>query len=162
MPLDLRQQHFLHARPVIVDDRIPRRVPDRVRQNHVLPEDPVEAKRVHVREPVDLRLALGRDAQPLAMTFLDRLDSDDAALERRFWTQFPTIHVFEYRRTGITRTNRLATRMTNPPEFLATGGAVALQPVAVARKTPRQLFWERLSKDKVALSGGVVIILLLL
>ncbi len=101
-------------------------------------------------------------AKPLAMTFLDRLDSDDPALERRFWTELESIHVFEYRRIGITRTNSLAIRMTNPPEFLASGGAVALQPLAVARKTPRQLFWERLSKDKVALSGGVVIILLVL
>jgi peptide/nickel transport system permease protein len=111
---------------------------------------------------VDLRLAFSSFAQPFAMTFLDRLDSDDAPVERRFWTEFPTIHVFEYRRTGIMRTNSLATRMTNPPEFLATGGAVALQPVAVARKTPRQLFWERLKQDKSALAGGVVIIVLIL
>jgi ABC-type dipeptide/oligopeptide/nickel transport system permease subunit len=52
--------------------------------------------------------------------------------------------------------------MTNPPEFLAPGGAVALQPVAVVRKTPRKLFWERLRQDKAALAGGVVIILLVL
>jgi ABC-type dipeptide/oligopeptide/nickel transport system permease subunit len=74
-----------------------------------------------------------------------------------------TIHVFEYRRTGITRRNSLATRMTNPPEFLAPGGAIALQqPVAVVRKTPRRLFWERLSQDKAALAGGLVICLLVL
>jgi ABC-type dipeptide/oligopeptide/nickel transport system permease subunit len=52
--------------------------------------------------------------------------------------------------------------MTTPPEFVTTGGAVALQPVAVARKTPRRLFWERLRQDKAALGGGVVIGLLVL
>jgi len=52
--------------------------------------------------------------------------------------------------------------MTNPPEFLATGGAVALQPVVVTRKTPAQLFWARLSQDKAALAGGVVIVVLIL
>jgi peptide/nickel transport system permease protein len=52
--------------------------------------------------------------------------------------------------------------MTNPPEFLATGGAVALQPVIVARKTPGQLFWARLRQDKAAVAGGVVIALLVL
>jgi peptide/nickel transport system permease protein len=53
--------------------------------------------------------------------------------------------------------------MTNPPEFeVSAGGAVALQPVVVAHKSPRQLFWERLRQDKVALAGGVVIILLVL
>jgi peptide/nickel transport system permease protein len=51
--------------------------------------------------------------------------------------------------------------MTNPPEFQVTsGGALALQPVVVARKTPAQLFWARLRQDKAALAGGVVIILL--
>jgi peptide/nickel transport system permease protein len=53
--------------------------------------------------------------------------------------------------------------MTNPPEFQVTsGGAVALQPVAVARKSPSRLFWERFRQDKAALAGGVVIILLVL
>jgi peptide/nickel transport system permease protein len=52
--------------------------------------------------------------------------------------------------------------MTNPPEFLATGGAVALQPVVVIRKTPGQLFWARLRQDKAAVAGGVVIVLLTL
>jgi peptide/nickel transport system permease protein len=52
--------------------------------------------------------------------------------------------------------------MTNPPEFLATGGAVALQPVVVSRKTPGQLFWARLRQDKAAVAGGVVIVLLTL
>ena len=48
--------------------------------------------------------------------------------------------------------------MTNPPDFQVTaGGAVALQPVAVARKTPRRLFWERFRQDKAALAGGIVI-----
>jgi peptide/nickel transport system permease protein len=52
--------------------------------------------------------------------------------------------------------------MTNPPEFqVSSGGAIALpQPVAVARKTPRQLFWERFRQDKAALAGGVVVVLL--
>ena len=44
--------------------------------------------------------------------------------------------------------------MTNPPEFqVSSGGAVALQPVVVARKTPTQLFWERLRLDKAAAKG---------
>jgi peptide/nickel transport system permease protein len=52
--------------------------------------------------------------------------------------------------------------MTNPPEFQVTsGGAVALSTASVARKTPRQLFWERLKQDKVALAGGVTIIVLI-
>jgi len=51
--------------------------------------------------------------------------------------------------------------MTIPPEFVSTGGAVALQPVAVVRKTPTELFWARLRQDKAALGGGVVIILLI-
>jgi peptide/nickel transport system permease protein len=52
--------------------------------------------------------------------------------------------------------------MTNPPEFqVSAGGAIALQqPAAVVRKTPRQLFWERLRQDKAALAGGVVIAIL--
>jgi ABC-type dipeptide/oligopeptide/nickel transport system permease subunit len=54
--------------------------------------------------------------------------------------------------------------MTNPPEFqVSSGGAIALQqPVSVARKSPRQLFWERLKQDKAALAGGVVIVILIL
>ncbi len=52
--------------------------------------------------------------------------------------------------------------MTNAPDFQVTaGGAVALQPVAVARKTPRRLFWERFRQDKAALAGAVVIALLI-
>ncbi len=52
--------------------------------------------------------------------------------------------------------------MTNPPEFQVTaGGAVALQPVAVARKSPSRLFWERFRQDKAALAGGIVIIFLI-
>ncbi len=53
--------------------------------------------------------------------------------------------------------------MTNPPEFQVTsGGAIALQqPAAVVRKTPRQLFWERLRQDKAALAGGVVVLILI-
>ena len=53
--------------------------------------------------------------------------------------------------------------MASPPEFQVTsGGAVALQPVAVARKSPSRLFWERFSQDKVAIGGGVVLVLLAL
>jgi peptide/nickel transport system permease protein len=54
--------------------------------------------------------------------------------------------------------------MTNPPEFqVSAGGALALQqPVAVVRKTPARLFWDRLKQDKAALAGGVVIVLLVL
>jgi peptide/nickel transport system permease protein len=52
--------------------------------------------------------------------------------------------------------------MTNPPEFLSTGGVVALPQVVVARKTPTQLFWARLRQDKAALAGGVVIVLLII
>src|SRR3954454_10576594 len=53
--------------------------------------------------------------------------------------------------------------MTNPPEFQVTsGGAVALQPVAIARKSPTRLFWDRLRQDKAALAGAVVIALLIL
>jgi peptide/nickel transport system permease protein len=52
---------------------------------------------------------------------------------------------------------------TTPPELQVTsGGAVALQPVAFARKSPSRLFWERFSQDKVAIGGGVVLILLAL
>ncbi|HEV2591765.1 MAG TPA: ABC transporter permease, partial [Gaiellaceae bacterium] len=55
--------------------------------------------------------------------------------------------------------------MANPPEFqVPSGGAAAavLPGVSVRRKTPRQLFWERLRQDKAALIGGGVIILLIL
>jgi len=53
--------------------------------------------------------------------------------------------------------------MTNPPDFQVTsGGALALQPVAVARKSPSRLFWERFRQDKAALAGGVVVLLLIL
>ena len=57
----------------------------------------------------------------------------------------------------------LPSGMTNPPEFQVTsGGAIALQPVAVARKSPSRLFWDRLRQDKAALAGAVVIVLLIL
>jgi peptide/nickel transport system permease protein len=52
--------------------------------------------------------------------------------------------------------------MTNPPEFqVSAGGALALQPAAVARKSPSQLFWDRFREDKAALAGGIVIVLLI-
>ena len=38
---------------------------------------------------------------------------------------------------------------------------MALQPVAVTRKTPRRLFWDRFRQDKAALVGGVVIAVLI-
>jgi peptide/nickel transport system permease protein len=53
--------------------------------------------------------------------------------------------------------------MTNPPEFqVSPGGALALQPIVVARKSPSRLFWERFRQDKAALGGLVVIGLLIL
>jgi peptide/nickel transport system permease protein len=54
--------------------------------------------------------------------------------------------------------------MTNPPEFEAfPGGTIALQaPVAISRKSPGRLFWERLKQDKAALGGAVVIVILIL
>jgi peptide/nickel transport system permease protein len=53
--------------------------------------------------------------------------------------------------------------MTNPPDFeVMESGAVALPVVAVTRKSPTRLFWERLREDKAALAGGVVIGLLVL
>jgi peptide/nickel transport system permease protein len=53
--------------------------------------------------------------------------------------------------------------MTNPPEFqVSSPGAVALQPVAISRKTPSQLFWARFRQDKAAVAGAVVILLLIL
>jgi peptide/nickel transport system permease protein len=53
--------------------------------------------------------------------------------------------------------------MTNPPEFqVSSGGAIALpQPVTVARKSPKRLFWERFRQDKAALGGACVIVLLI-
>jgi len=56
--------------------------------------------------------------------------------------------------------------MTAPPEFEVTpgGGAViaAHQPVAVARKSPSRLFWERFSRDRAAMASLVVILFLIL
>ena len=54
--------------------------------------------------------------------------------------------------------------MTNPPEFqVSSGGAVAIQqPVSIARKSPRRLFWERFRQDRAALAGAVVILILVL
>jgi peptide/nickel transport system permease protein len=53
--------------------------------------------------------------------------------------------------------------MTNPPDFEVTsGGAIALQPVAVTRKSPSRLFWDRLKEDKLALGGAAVIGILIL
>src|SRR5262249_22003419 len=43
VPLDLALEHRLHTRPVVVDDRVPGRVADRVRQLHVLAGDALEA-----------------------------------------------------------------------------------------------------------------------
>jgi peptide/nickel transport system permease protein len=52
--------------------------------------------------------------------------------------------------------------MANAPELQVTaGGAVALQPVAVAHKTPSRLFWDRFKQDKAALAGGIVIFVLI-
>jgi len=72
-------------------------------------------------------------------------------------------HAREYCGTELQRVLRCRRSMTNPPEFqVSSGGAIALQPIAVARKSPRQLFWERFRQDKAALAGGVVIGLLIL
>jgi peptide/nickel transport system permease protein len=52
--------------------------------------------------------------------------------------------------------------MANAPDLQVTaGGAVALQPVVVARKSPSRLFWDRFKQDKAALAGGVVIFILI-
>lgn len=45
---------------------------------------------------------------------------------------------------------------------MTSGGAIALPSVAITRKSPSRLFWERLRQDKAALAGGVVIGLLVL
>ena len=42
MALELPLEELLDPGPVVVDDRVPRRVADRIRQNHVLAEDPFE------------------------------------------------------------------------------------------------------------------------
>jgi len=39
---------------------------------------------------------------------------------------------------------------------------VALQPIAVTRKSPSRLFWDRFRQDKAALAGGIVIVVLVL
>ncbi len=73
------------------------------------------------------------------------------------------MHNAQYCRIGFRAALRFSDRMTNPPEFqVSSGGALALQPVAVARKSPTQLLWDRFRQDKAALGGGVVIILLVL
>jgi peptide/nickel transport system permease protein len=62
----------------------------------------------------------------------------------------------------VARYYALLLGMTNPPDFdVTSGGAIALQPVVVTRKTPSRLFWERLRQDKVALVGGGVIFMLI-
>ncbi len=51
--------------------------------------------------------------------------------------------------------------MTNPPDFEVTsGGAIALPIAVIARKSPSRLFWERFRQDKLALAGGVTIVVL--
>ena len=53
--------------------------------------------------------------------------------------------------------------MTNPPDFEVTsGGAIALPVAPIARKSPSRLFWERFRQDRLALAGGVTIVLLVL
>ena len=52
--------------------------------------------------------------------------------------------------------------MTSPSEVVTSGGAVALQPVAVSHKSPSRLFWDRFVQDKAAVVGGVVVVLLIL
>jgi peptide/nickel transport system permease protein len=54
--------------------------------------------------------------------------------------------------------------MTNPPEFLVSGGGTAAvtAPVIVARKSPARLFWDRFTQDKAAVGGLVVVVLLVI
>jgi ABC-type dipeptide/oligopeptide/nickel transport system permease subunit len=54
--------------------------------------------------------------------------------------------------------------MANPPDFLVSSGGAATLPavVAVSRKSPSRLFWERFRQDKAALAGGTVVILLVI
>jgi peptide/nickel transport system permease protein len=53
--------------------------------------------------------------------------------------------------------------MSSQPELqVSGGGTAALQGVAIVRKSPSRLFWERFRQDKAALAGGVVIVLLVL
>jgi peptide/nickel transport system permease protein len=63
----------------------------------------------------------------------------------------------------VTRYYALLLGMTNPPDFdVTSGGAIALPAVAIARKSPSRLFWERFRQDKLALAGGVTIAVLVL
>jgi len=50
-------------------------------------EPAVEAERVHVREAVDLGIALGRLPKPVSVALLDRLGADDPALQRAVGTK---------------------------------------------------------------------------
>jgi peptide/nickel transport system permease protein len=51
--------------------------------------------------------------------------------------------------------------MTNINELqVGSGGTVAFGPVAVVRKSPSRLFWERFRKDKAAMGGGIALIIL--
>ena len=77
-------------------------------------EPAVEAERVHVREAVDLRLALGRLAQPLAVALLDRLDADDPAGERAGRAELGAIHVLSIAARANAAVLRLWTRNDEP------------------------------------------------
>jgi peptide/nickel transport system permease protein len=54
--------------------------------------------------------------------------------------------------------------MTNPPEFLVSGGGTATlaAPVTVSRKSPARLFWDRFRQDKAAVAGLFVVLLLVI
>src|SRR3989442_7378190 len=52
-----------------------------------LVEPPVETELIHAGEAVDLRLALGRLPQPVAVMLRNRFDPNDLAFERAVWTQ---------------------------------------------------------------------------
>src|SRR5204862_5011053 len=57
VPRDLPFQQILYARPVVVDDRVPRRVADRVGQHHVLAEDALERRTDAEQRSADAQVA---------------------------------------------------------------------------------------------------------
>src|SRR6476469_5530684 len=54
---DLRLEHRRHPRPIVVDDRVPGRVADRVGQDHVLAGDPFEARPYPEESTADAQVA---------------------------------------------------------------------------------------------------------
>ncbi len=116
---------------------------------------------------MDVRIPRRRHTKTVAMPLADRLESNDPALERPSRLQPAQLRNLAHRRQYRFQRNRggitLAAAMTNPPDFeVSSSGAIALQPVAIVRRSPSQLFWARLRQDKAALAGGIVIIVLIL